>query len=268
MSEKIGIIGGGTMSEAITSGLLKGGQYSRFQIYVYDPHVEKRKYLKDTYDIQIANNNIELVGSVDVIIFAIKPYAFETVFKEIKSYLKETQLLISIAAGVTIAKIENYTNHQMKIVRTMPNTASRIREGITGYTLNKNCTRKDEMILLGILSSVGSSIHLKEEQFDVFTSICASSPAFLYLFIEALSSVGEEEGLSKEESYQVVAKAMKGAAEMILNTKTDPSVLREKVCTKGGTTIEGIKVLEKSGFYDTLREAAIQTARRSKELSK
>lgn len=268
MSEKIGIIGGGTMGEAITSGLLKAGQYSRNQLFLYDPHIEKRKYIKDHYDIQITTNNIELVKSVDVIILAIKPYAFETLFEEIRSVLEERQFLISIAAGMTIQKIESFTSNQMKIARTMPNTASRIREGITGYTMNKNCTRKEEVMLLNILSSIGSAIKLKEEQFDVFTSICASSPAFLYYFIEALSSVGEEEGLSKEESYIVVAKAMKGAALMILNTMTEPSLLRDKVCTKGGTTIEGIKVLEENHFYDILREAAIKTALRSKELSK
>ncbi len=264
---KVGIIGGGTMGEAFVSGLKASKRYSQSDIYIYDSHIDKLQVIKQKYNIQICSSNQELVEVTDVLIIAVKPYSFKTLFDIINPFLNQSKLIVSIAAGVTIKKIEQYSSSNFKIIRTMPNTASRIKEGITGYTYNQNVTKNDEEVILSILMSIGSVMKLEEAQFDVFTSICASSPAFLYLFIESLASVGVDEGMSKEDAYIAVAKAMQGSAKMILKMDTSPTVLKEKVCTKGGTTIEGIKVLEENNFYDILRKAAIKTAERSKEIS-
>ena len=265
---KIGFIGSGNMATAMINGLLHTELFIENDIYIYDEDTLKTNELKSKYDINISSNNIELVKEVDVIVFAVKPYIVKHVVEEIKEYVDDSKLIISIAAGITIKTIETYFNKQVKVVRTMPNTAVLVNEGMTAITFNNNITVSDQLISINIFDSFGKSIVLEETHFDMFTSICASSPAFVYMFIEALSLCGVEDGLNKEDVYKMVAQSVLGSAKMVLKTEIEPLVLKDRVCTKGGTTIEGVKVLEKHHFIDVIKEAAIKTKDRSKEMSK
>lgn len=265
---KIGFIGSGNMAKAMIYGLLHTELFIENDIYVYDVDQEKANQLKEEYDVNVSKSNIDLVDETDIIVFAVKPYIIKEVIKEIKDVVTMEKLILSIAAGIKVETIENHFDKTVKVVRIMPNTAALVNEGMTALTFNKEVSRSEQLISRNIVESFGKSIVLEEKYFDIFTSICASSPAFVYMFIEALSSCGEEEGLDKHDVYRIVAQSVLGSAKMVLETKEEPLVLKDNVCTKGGTTIEGVKVLEKHKFRNVIKEAAVKTAERSAEMSK
>ena len=255
------------MAKAMIFGLLHTELFIENDIYVYDVDTNKANRLKDEYDVNVATSNIDLVQQTDIIVFAVKPYIIKTVIDEIKESVDLTKLIISIAAGIKIETIEKHFDKAVKVVRTMPNTAALVNEGMTAITFNDEVQKSEQLVSRNIMESFGKSVVLDEKYFDMYTSICASSPAFVYMFIEALSSCGVAEGLKKEDVYKMVAQSVLGSAKMVLDTKEEPLILKDNVCTKGGTTIEGVKVLEKHLFSETLQKAAIKTALRSKEMS-
>jgi len=264
---KIGFVGSGNMAEAMIFGLLNTQLFIDKNIYVYDLNKSKSEHLKKEYSINISNSNTELVKSVDIIVFAVKPYIVDSVISSIRDTVTAKHIILSIAAGIKIERIEAQFNKDVKIARTMPNTAALINEGITAICFNRNITNNEKVITIDIIESFGKSVELPEEQFDIFTSICASSPAFVYLFIDALAQSGKDFGINIDIAFQIVAQAFLGASKMIIETKENPLVLLDKVCTKGGTTIEGVKVLEQHNIFDTIKKAAFKTAERSKEIS-
>lgn len=265
---RIGFIGAGTMAGAMIQGILNKQLFEAKDVYVYDPNKSKTEELMKQHHVTISDSNTELVKSVDIIIFAVEPHVIDSVICTIRDKVTSKQLIVSIAAGIKITRMESQFGKEVKIIRLMPNTAALINEGITAICYNDTITANDKVHAKNFVESFGKYIEIEEEQFDAFIPMCGSSPAFIYFFIDALAQSGINAGIDTQKSYESVAQAFIGAAKMVIETKERPLALMDKVCTKGGATIEGVKVLQERHVFDIIKEAALNTAKRSKEISK
>lgn len=255
------------MAGAMIKGILNANLYNPKNVYVYDPDKSKTDQFQKDYKINISNSNEELVSSVEIIVFAVKPYIIDNVITSIKDYVTTDHTIISIAAGIKIKRIESQFNINVKIARIMSNTAAQINEGMTAICYNDFMTDNEKKRSVDFIESFGKSVELEEEQFDMFTAICGSAPAFIYLFVDALAKSGSDAGIEFNKAINIVTQTMVGSSKMIEFTKEDPLKLVEKVCTKGGTTIEGVNILRTLKFQEIVNKAAVETARRSKEIS-
>ena len=176
-------------------------------------------------------------------------------------------IVIVVAAGISIDKTTKMFNKELKIVKAMPNTPSKIGEGITGVQYSDLITTTDKSMINDMFSSFGKTVEINENQFDAFTSICGSSPAFIYMFIDAIAEAGIIQGLPKELVYDMVSQAVIGSAKIVLETKENPEKLKNDVCTVGGATMAGVIELEKYKFKEIVKNAVIKTGEKSKKMN-
>lgn len=264
---KIGFIGAGNMANAMINSLINTKLYHHNDINIYDPELKKSQELGLKYQINVSSSNKELTIDSDIIILAVKPYSIKAVASEILEHIDQHKIIISIAAGITLDILQSVFNSNTKLVRVMPNAATLVNEGISAICYNHYLLSTNIENVKEIFRSFGEVVELDESKFDVFTSICASSPAFVFLFITALAESGVQHGMDQKETIHMVAQAVLGAAKIMLESNENPNELIDRVCTKGGTTIEGMKVLQNNDFFKTIVDAANKTTDRAKELS-
>lgn len=250
---KIGIIGSGNMASALLSGFLSSKTAKAEDIYLSDTNEFKLSCWKEK-GVNCYNENIPVVSNSDVIIFAVKPGVLPAVLKEIGER-KDNKLYISIAAGFSIERIEKILGKDAKIIRAMPNTPALVRCGMTVISPNKNVTSEDKQLAVKILSSVGEVAELQEKYINAATALHGSSPAYIYMLIDAMADSGVKYGLSKEMSLLLAAKAVEGSAKMVLNSDEHIMKLKDNVCSPAGTTIEAVMELEKNGFRADIQKA-------------
>ncbi len=261
---KIGFIGGGNMGSALIGGLLASG-YKGKDITVCELSEEKRNELS-LKGISVTDNTAYLEEKCDIIIFAVKPNVIDAVLAQMKGY--GDKIYISIAAGVSIAHLEDMLGADKKIVRTMPNTPAQVGCGMTVVTPNRNMTDSDTDRVIKILSAVGDTEVLPEKFMNVATALHGSSPAYVYMMIDAMADAGVSYGLTKEQALKLAAKAVEGSAKMVLETGIHPEKLKDNVCSPGGTTIEAVCDLERNGFRATLQSAIDACIEKAEEMSK
>lgn len=264
----LGIIGAGNMSSAIIKGVLRREIFQPEQIQVFDIDSSKLKNLTNQTQVKMAQNNGELVNNSSIIIIAVKPTAYSTVLEEIKDALSKGQILISIAAGISIEYIKDTIDNRCKVVRIMPNTPALIGESMTALCTEHDLNKDEQQMIMKILTSLGAVEEISEKDINAATAISGSSPAYVYLFIEALSDGGVMMGLSREQSYRMAAQAVLGAAKMMLESNKHPGVLKDEVCSPAGTTIEAVYTLEKNAFRGALMEAVRNCALKAEDISK
>lgn len=257
----ITIIGGGNMGGAIALGLIAKG-YS--DITVCDMNEEKRQLFSSkgasvTADIPAA------IKDADVVIIAVKPNAFEAVLPQMTG--NKDAIYITIAAGVSISFIKKYLGN-VKVVRTMPNTPAMIGKGVTAICSEAPVEDEDIKAVEDIFGAIGDTACVTEEQMDTVVSLNGSSPAYVYMMIEAMMRYGTDNGIAYDEAMKLVCKTLVGAAEMALASDEDPATLTKRVCSPGGTTIEAVKKLEERGFGNALYDAMDACAKRSGEMTK
>lgn len=256
MKYKLGIIGCGHMGRSILLGVLKTGLYQPEEVVIYSS--EYKHQCGETTDIEgypIAIVDKKTLSSDSkTIILAVKPSNYEPLLQAIRGYINEQTLLISITPAYTIRKIEKLIG-PYKIAHALPNTPAFVGEAMTGISFNNQIEENDRTILLDLFSQIGKVKETKENVLKAVTCVSSSSPAITYSLIEALAQGAIVEGLNHEDAYLFAAQAVKGAAEMVLQTKEHPAVLRDHVCTPRGTTIHGVKALEKSGFKASVLKA-------------
>lgn len=252
----IGFIGCGNMATAIIKGIVKSEFISASEIYAYDVYAPAMDKLKDSLSVNTCESEIDVVKNSDTVILAVKPNILASVLNKINSTLltKET-LLISIAAGKTIDFIRSNITINNKIIRVMPNINATVGEAICAYTCNEVVEEADKELTENIFNSVGEVIYLDESSFALFGVLGGCSPAFVYMFIDALARAGVKNGMKKDIALTVAAQSVLGSAKMILESSEHPWDLVDKVCSPGGTTIEGVTSLQADGF-----EAAIHNA--------
>lgn len=263
----IGFSGGGMMAEAIAAGLIASG-ITPGNISVFDIMESRRLYLREKYNIGIADSNAEIVQFADVIIFAVKPNVVSSVLAEVGSTIGSTQLVISNIAGVKIASIEKMLANQTPVIRVMPNTPALIGMGASALSPGSYADSTHINIALQIYGAIGKAIEISEDKLDAVTGLSGSGPAYVYMMIEAMADGGVRMGLPRATALMLAAQTVAGTALMALDCDEHPAVLKDRVTTPGGTTIEGIAALERNGFRTAVIEAVTAASKRSEELGK
>ena len=264
---KIGFIGMGNMGYALAKGLLT--VYDEDDL-IFSCHTEEKKQkITEELGIMAAASNGELVAAADVVVLAIKPQVYDEVFAEIKSFIREGEIIISLAPGKSISYITEALGGNVRVVRAMPNTPALIGYGMTGISYDESTFDVDEVkIIDNIFGSVGSYKKVPEEQMSAVVCVSGSSPAYVYMFINELAKAASSKGLPEGIALEMATGAVIGAAMMVLKTGEDPEILKQKVCSKGGTTIAGIGQLEVKGFAAAIAAATDACYNRSEELGK
>ena len=264
----IGFIGGGNMAEAIINGLLKSSKFRANSIIVSDVSNMRLDILKDKYKIIVTNNNKNILNKADTIILAVKPQIIEIVLNDIKKIInKNEHLIISIAAGVPIKKIENVIGEDKKIIRVMPNACAFALESMSVLSFNKNITESDKQKASLIFNLIGESIELEEHYMDAVTALSGSGPGFIALILEAFSDAGVNIGLPRDIANKLLLQTLKGTLKLLEQKNISFIDLKNMVTSPGGTTIRGIYELEKSGLKSSIMSCLNSAFNRSKELS-
>jgi pyrroline-5-carboxylate reductase len=268
IDKKIAFLGGGNMAEALIKGILAAGAAKAGQMSVTDVSIERLEYLKKTYGIIVQKNNKDAVSGADVVLLCVKPQVIDKVLEEIAPAADSSKLVISIAAGITLGRIEKSLTSNPRIVRVMPNTPALVLAGAAALAAGKTATAADVAIAQQIFGAVGRAVVVEEKLMDAVTGLSGSGPAYVFMIIDALSDAGVKEGLPRQLALELAAQTVYGAAKMVLETKEHPGKLRDMVTSPGGTTIEGLHALEKGKLRATLMNAVEAATARSKELGK
>lgn len=267
MNAKIGFIGSGNMGSAIIGGIIKAGLVTPQNIIASDIMPDTLKALEETFGIQTTTDNLKIAMMSDILFLAVKPNIYEGIIKEIKDSVKENVIIVAIAAGQTIQTIETLFGKAIKVVRVMPNTPALVGEGMAAICPNPLNSKDDVRHIVDIFSSIGKAEVVAESLMDVVTGISGSSPAYGYLFIEAMADAAVSEGMPRNQAYQFSAQALLGAAKMVLETGHHPGALKDQVCSPGGTTIAAVNELEKQGFRNAVISAVKACIHKSRDMS-
>ncbi len=265
---KIGFIGCGNMAKAMIGGMIKSSLINPVNIVVSAKTEKTLENVKKEFGIKVTLDSKEVVESSNIIIVAVKPNLYDEVLKEIKPYIDNEKIIVTIAAGKSIKDVENVIGHNKKIIRTMPNTPALVNEGMTGICKNQNVEDDELSRVKTIFDSFGKSHIIEESLIDVVIGASGSSPAYAYMFIEAMADCAVSYGMKREMAYEFSAQALLGAAKMVLKTKTHPGELKDNVCSPGGTTIEGVKTLEEEGFRKAIIKGMSAVIEKSIKMSK
>lgn len=268
MGQTIGFIGSGKMAQAIIAGMLRNGSVAQEQLIVSARTDETLQRVKDTYGITTDKDNRSVAGKAGVLFLAVPPSLYDGVIAEIAGFVRDETVVVSIAAGITVERVEKAFGKPVKIVRGMPNTPSLIGSGVTAVCVNEHVTAEESERVARLLRSIGEVELIREEQMDAIPSIAASSPAYVYMLIEAMADGGVKLGLPRAQAYRLAAQAVLGAAKMVLETEKHPGELKDGVCTPGGATIAAVSTLEQEGFRGTIMAAMQSCYERVKELGK
>lgn len=261
---KIGFIGGGNMGGALIGGLISSG-YAPTDIYLYEKSAERAESFAEAGVNTVASAK-ELESAVDLIVFSVKPNVIDTVLGEMNGYTEK--IYLSIAAGVSVAHIENQIGSDKKIVRAMPNTPAQVGCGMTVITPNTNLSEKDVAEVEKILGAVGATEVMPEKFMSVATALHGSSPAYVYMFIDAMADAGVSYGLTKAQALKLAAYAVEGSAKMVIESAIHPEQLKDNVCSPGGTTIAAVCDLEEKGFRGVVQSAVRACVQKAEEMSK
>jgi pyrroline-5-carboxylate reductase len=270
MDKKITFIGAGNMAEAMVKGLITSGLVKSSGITVSDASAHRLLHMKKTYDVGALTENAKAAKGADVLVLAVKPKDMPAVLKEIAPSVTSKQLVISIAAGVTVDGILKGLGKKARVVRVMPNAPALVAEGAAAAYAGKD-TRPGDIELAGkILSAICKVVVTvsDEKLMDAVTGLSGSGPAYVFVMLEALSDAGVRVGLSREDSFMLAAQTLIGAANMALVTKEPLSKLKDMVTSPGGTTIAGLQKLEDGGVRAALYAAVEAATKRSQELGK
>lgn len=268
MEKTIGIIGCGNMGRAILEGMVKAGFASSDRIYVYDRDVEKTRTLRETLGVHVSESSKQLVEASEVVLLAVKPNIYGPVLEEIKEGIESRHLLVTIAAGVNLAFVEGIVGSDKRIVRTMPNTPALVGAGMTAVCPGRAAEDRDAQLVLDLFGSVGKAERVEESLIDAVIGVSGSSPAYVYMFIEALADGAVLGGMQRETAYRFAAQAVLGSAKMVLESGKHPGALKDMVCSPGGTTIEAVRTLESEGFRGTVMKAVSDCMEKSKKMTK
>ena len=263
---KLGIIGAGNMASAIIGGIIKKEILGKNDIICSSPVESERNKAKESFGIAVTADNKEVVEKAEIILFAVKPQVIPAVAAELKDQVDENKLIISIVAGKTIAWFNEAFGKKLKIVRTMPNTPALVGEGMTGVIPSDEVTEEELAEVMKILSSFGEAEVVPEKIMEAVVSVSGSSPAYVFMMIEAMADGAVRLGMPRNKAYKFAAQAVYGSAKMVLETGKHPGELKDMVCSPAGTTIEAVRVLEDKGFRSSLIEAMEACADISRKL--
>ena len=263
---KIGFIGGGNMASAIIGGMVEKKIYASEQILASGKDAASLENLHKKYGIAITDDNKEIMEKADVVFLSVKPQVLPEVIAEIAPLSKENQLFVSIAAGKTIEWIENEFGKEIKLVRCMPNTPALVGEGCTGICANAKVREEELELVKAIFGSCGTSYLVPEHLMDVVGAIAGSAPAYVFMFMEAMADAAVMGGMPRDLAYKMAGQTVLGSGKLLLETGKHPGNLKDMVCSPGGTTICGVKVLEEQGMRGAIIDALDSCIQKSKKI--
>lgn len=261
---KLGFIGTGNMATAMMGGIIENHIASPEEIIGSDLSAVGRERVKEKYGIRVTGDNNEAVRNAEVIVLSVKPQFYADVIAGIREDVTDSHLIITIAPGKTLAWLEEQFGKPVKIVRTMPNTPAMVGEGMTGACKNAYVSDEDMAKALSILNGFGKAELIPEHMMDAVVAVSGSSPAYVFMLIEAMADGAVSGGIPRNQAYKFAAQAVLGSAKMVLETGKHPGELKDMVCSPAGTTIEAVRVLEKMGF----RSAVIEAMKKCEDISR
>lgn len=266
---KLGFIGLGNMATAMISGMLAKGLVESGDIIGSARTTETVAKVKEKYKITTVLDNSKVAKEADVLFLAVKPVFFPEVIEEIRDVVREETVIVSIAAGRDLTYLrEAFGRPDLKLIRCMPNTPALVLEGCTGVCPDQRVTSEDLDKVMGLLKAFGKASVVPERLMDVVVGISGSSPAYVFVFIEAMADAAVAGGMPREQAYEFAAQAVLGSAKMVLETGLHPGRLKDMVCSPGGTTIQAVKVLEEKGFRAAVMDAVEACVEKSKNMTK
>lgn len=268
LEETIGFLGAGKMGAALARGLLNAKLVPPSRVLMSDSDETRRACVADALKVRVLDDNAALVQASDVVVVALKPGVVRQALPGLAEAIGSQRLVVSIAAGITLAELEGMLAPGARVVRVMPNTPCLVGCGASGYALGAAATEADGKLVDAILSSVGLAATVPEALLDAVTGLSGSGPAFVALVIEGLADGGVLAGLPRDTALRLAAQTVLGTARLVLDTGKHPAEVKDMVASPGGTTIEGLKVLEARKLRGALIGAVEAAARKSKELGR
>ncbi len=248
---KLGFIGGGNMASAIIGGVIKEGIVKPEDIIVSDI----RDQVSSRFGVRYTDDNKRAAKESEILFLSVKPQIYPSVIAEIRDEPLDDRLIITIAPGKTLAWLKEQFGRELHIIRTMPNTPAMVGEGMTAVCPNSLVTEEELKKAEQLIGSFGRMEIVPEHLMNAVTSVSGSSPAYVFMMIEAMADAAVADGMPRKQAYTFAAQAVMGSAKMVLETGKHPGELKDMVCSPAGTTIEAVRVLEKSGFRSAIIEA-------------
>ncbi len=253
---RFGFIGAGNMAGAIVKGMMASGEYRGSDILLTSKTVVSAERLAQVCGVQACETAAEVIAQSDVLVLAVKPHILPQILPALqKDIAAKAPLVVSIAAGKTLEELAGFLPEGTPIVRVMPNINATIGASTSGLCANALVTAEQKATVRRMFETIGTVAEVAEEHFSIFTVLAGSAPAFAYLYMDALARAGVKAGMSKQQALQIVAETVIGSAKMVLESNDVPWALIDRVCSPGGTTIEGIAALQENGFESTITKA-------------
>ena len=258
MNKRIGFIGCGNMGTAMIAGILDSGKCEPQEMMVSCRTKAALEKKKEEYGVQVTTDNRRVAAFADILFVAVKPQLYEKVLREIKEDLTEEKILVSIAPGKTLSWFCELLGENQKVIRTMPNTPSMVKEGMMGMCAGGQVTEEEMDMIRDLCSGFSETEIIPERLMDVVTAVSGSSPAYVFMFIEAMADAAVAGGMPRTQAYKFAAQAVLGSAKMVLETGKHPGELKDMVCSPAGTTIQAVRVLEEKGMRSSVFEAMMK----------
>lgn len=265
---KIGFIGCGNMASAMIGGIIKSGKVGSDSIFGSDSYDKSLKKAKEAFGIHTMADNLSVAQAADVLVLSVKPQFYPAVISEIVSAVDMPKIVVTLAPGITLRTLEATFGKPVKIIRTMPNTPALVGAGMTGACANEHVTVDEMETVCELLKTFGKVEVVPEKTMDAVVAVSGSSPAYIFMLIEAMADAAVSEGMTRQTAYTFAAQAVMGSAKMVMETGRHPGELKDMVCSPGGTTIEAVRVLEEKGFRSAIIEGMKACAKKSKQFSK
>jgi pyrroline-5-carboxylate reductase len=263
---QIGFLGSGQMATALARGWLHAGLCSTDRLRASDVSTEARMAFQSATGVISTEHNRSVMESSDLIVLAVKPQVLPGLLDEIRPQLRPEQLIVSIAAGITLDRLARGLGPDARIIRVMPNTPCLVGASASAYAAGPSATETDLACVHALMNAVGRAFRVSESLLDAVTGLSGSGPAFVYVIIEALSDGGVRMGLPRDIALALAAQTVLGSAQMVLETNRHPGALKDAVASPGGTTIAGLHALERGGLRAALMDAVEAATRRATEL--
>jgi pyrroline-5-carboxylate reductase len=266
--QSIGFIGGGNMGEALISGLIAASLFTAEKVSAYDVIESRIQYLEKEFGIKGRRSIGELAESCSIIVLAVKPQVISQVLDTLRSHLSHKPLVVSIAAGISLAILEGRLPDETPVIRVMPNTPALVRKGASALSRGRAVSTAHMEMGLALFRAVGKAVEVEEKLMDTVTGLSGSGPAYVLLVIEALIDAGVLMGLPRQTARELVIQTVIGTSMMLESTAKHPAELKDMITSPGGTTIQGLQVLESYSVRGALMECVEAASRRSTELGR
>ncbi|MHA6252962.1 pyrroline-5-carboxylate reductase [Oceanobacillus sp. CAU 1775] len=265
--EKIVFLGSGSMAEAIISGILKAGIVKSENIFVTNKHDTARlEFMEDKYHVRTSYNQKELLQDAEVVVLAMKPKDVQEALIDVRDYLTEKQLILSVIAGVMTEMIEEVIGKKSPVIRAMPNTSAKIGLSATALAMGRYVEASHEVVTQTLFQTIGTTKIIQEQDMHTVTAVAGSGPAFIYYFVEAMTDAAVNAGLDQKTADDLITQTIIGAGRMLKESGETPATLRKNITSQGGTTEAGLDSLAANNFEDIIAQCIESARKRSMEL--